>query len=268
MKTKLQSSRLMSIISLLILCLYANSAWATNVSKADIDGAIGINVATQKMDVTGSIADKMPIPVGDVHKPMTADLMFGKQALKTNLQQTGGKTRSISLDGKVATPRKAPTKTAVNVSGLIDASTLADNAEIVLTGNTNLFMNVNKTLKCISGDYTLTISGGNILTINNPNGAGIEVKSLNSTAPLNITVRDNAIATTNAAGDVTINGNLTAETTGDKYFCIVGKKVTLIGGTMKITSVTNAVVSYGDMILGGDITASVTDDHVRCIQHP
>ena len=261
MKTKLQSSRLMSIISLLILCLYANSAWATNVSKADIDGAIGINVATQKMDVTGSIADKMPIPVGDVHKLMTADLMFGKQALKTNPQQTGGKTRSISLDGKVATPRKAPTKTAVNVYGLIDASTLADNAEIVLTGNTNLFMNVNKTLKCISGDYTLTISGGNILTINNPNGAGIEVKSLNSTAPLNITARDNAIATTNAAGDVTINGNLTAETTGDKYFCIVGKKVTLIGGTMKITSVTNAVVSYGDMILGGDITASATDDH-------
>ena len=261
MKTKLQSSRLMSIISLLILCLYANSAWATNVSKADIDGAIGINVATQKMDVTGSIADKIPISATDAYTHLTAaDLIFGKQALKTNLQQTGGKTRSISLDGKVATPRKAPTKTAVNVYGLIDASTLADNAEIVLTGNTNLFMNVNKTLKCISGDYTLTISGGNILTINNPNGAGIEVKSLNSTAPLNITARDNAIATTNAAGDVTINGNLTAETTGDKYFCIVGKKVTLIGGTMTITSVTNAVVSYGDMILGGDITASATDD--------
>ena len=248
------------LILFIALVLMSVSAIANDVSKADIDGAIGINVAMQKMDVSGSIADKMPIPVGDVHKPMTADLMFGKQALKTNPQQTGGKTRSISLDGKVATPRKAPTKTAVNVSGLIDASTLADNAEIVLTGNTNLFMNVNKTLKCISGDYTLTISGGNILTINNPNGAGIEVKSLNSTAPLNITVRDNAIATTNAAGDVTINGNLTAETTGDKYFCIVGKKVTLIGGTKTITSVTNAVVSYGDMILGGDITASATDD--------
>ena len=248
------------LILFIALVLMSVSAMANDISKADIDGAIGINVAMQKMDVSGSIADKMPIPVGDVHKPMTADLMFGKQALKTNPQQTGGKTRSISLDGKVATPRKAPTMTAVNVSGLIDASTLADNAEIVLTGNTNLFMNVNKTLKCISGDYTLTISGGNILTINNPNGAGIEVKSLNSTAPLNITVRDNAIATTNAAGDVTINGNLTAETTGDKYFCIVGKKVTLIGGTKTITSVTNAVVSYGDMILGGDITASATDD--------
>ena len=248
------------LILFIALVLMSVSAMANDVSKADIDGAIGINVAMQKMDVSGSIADKMPIPVGDVHKPMTADLMFGKQALKTNPQQTGGKTRSISLDGKVATPRKAPTKTAVNVSGLIDASTLADNAEIVLTGNTNLFMNVNKTLKCISGDYTLTISGGNILTINNPNGAGIEVKSLNSTAPLNITVRDNAIATTNAAGDVTINGNLTAETTGDKYFCIVGKKVTLIGGTKTITSVTNAVVSYGDMILGGDITASATNE--------
>jgi hypothetical protein len=56
-------------------------------------------------------------------------------------------------------------------------------------------------------------------------------------------------------GDVTINGDLTAETTGNKYFCIVGKKVTLIGGTMKITSVTNAVVSYGDITLSGEITA-------------
>ncbi len=255
-----QPNNMKKLILFIALVLMSISAMANDVSKADIDGAIGINVAMQKMDVSGSIADKMPIPVGDVHKPMTADLMFGKQALKTNPQQTGGKTRSISLDGKVATPRKAPTKTAVNVSGLIDASTLANNSEVVLTGNTTIYMDVNKTLKSISGDYTLTISGGNILTINNPNGAGIEVKSLNSTAPLNITARNNAIATTNAAGDVTINGNLTAETTGDKYFCIVGKKVTLIGGTKTITSVTNAVVSYGDMILGGDITASATNE--------
>ena len=150
---------------------------------------------------------------------------------------------------------------ATNINGTEYASNLVDNDNIVLTGNTVLFMNADLTLKSISGDYNLEIQGSNTLTINNPNGTGISVKSFNSMAPLHITARDNAIATTNVEGDITINGDLTAETTGNKYFCIVGKKVTLIGGTMKITSVTNAVVSYGDMILGGDITASVTDDH-------
>ncbi len=150
---------------------------------------------------------------------------------------------------------------ATNINGTEYASNLVDNDNIVLTGNTVLFMNADLTLKSISGDYDLEIQGSNTLTINNPNGTGISVKSFNSMAPLHITARDNAIATTNVEGDITINGDLTAETTGNKYFCIVGKKVTLIGGTMKITSVTNAVVSYGDMILGGDITASATDDH-------
>ncbi|MBQ4344901.1 MAG: hypothetical protein IJC40_03235, partial [Muribaculaceae bacterium] len=150
---------------------------------------------------------------------------------------------------------------ATNINGTEYASNLVDNDNIVLTGNTVLFMNADLTLKSISGDYNLEIQGSNTLTINNPNGTGISVKSFNSMAPLHITARDNAIATTNVEGDITITNNLTAETTGNKYFCIVGKKVTLIGGTMKITSVTNAVVSYGDMILGGDITASATDDH-------
>ena len=149
---------------------------------------------------------------------------------------------------------------ATNINGTEYASNLVDNDNIVLTGNTVLFMNADLTLKSISGDYNLEIQGSNTLTINNPNGIGISVKSFNSMAPLHITARDNAIATTNVEGDITITNNLTAETTGNKYFCIVGKKVTLIGGTMKITSVTNAVVSYGDMILGGDITASATDD--------
>ncbi|MBR3859637.1 MAG: hypothetical protein IKJ18_06465, partial [Bacteroidaceae bacterium] len=150
---------------------------------------------------------------------------------------------------------------ATNINGTEYASNLVDNDNIVLTGDAVLFMNTDLTLKSISGDYNLEIQGSNTLTINNPNGTGISVKSFNSMAPLHITARDNAIATTNVEGDITITNNLTAETTGNKYFCIVGKKVTLIGGTMKITSVTNAVVSYGDMILGGDITASVTDDH-------
>ena len=87
--------------------------------------------------------------------------------------------------------------------------------------------------------------------------------NISLTGTINVKGKDCAICAGDKkdVGDVTINGDLTAETTGNKYYCIVGKKVTLIGGTMTITSVTNAVVSYGDMILGGDITASATDDH-------
>jgi len=52
------------ILLFIISAFVAVCAMANDVSKADIDGAIGINVAMQKMDVSGSIADKMPIPVG------------------------------------------------------------------------------------------------------------------------------------------------------------------------------------------------------------
>ena len=96
------------------------------------------------------------------------------------------------------------TTSAIEVSGLIDASTLEDNAELVLTGNTNLFMDVNKTLKCIRGDYTLTLSGGNILTLNNPEDYAINVLSITISAPLIVKESNVAISAKNG---ITINSN-------------------------------------------------------------
>ena len=78
--------------------------------------------------------------------------------------------------------RKAPSAGTVKISGLVDASTIADNSAIELVGNANLFMDANKTFKSISGDYTLTISGGNNLTLDNSEGYAIYVSSVTISA--------------------------------------------------------------------------------------
>ena len=79
--------------------------------------------------------------------------------------------------------RKAPSAGTVKISGLVDASTIADNAAIELVGNANLFMDTKKKFKSISGDYTLTISGGNNLTLDNSEGYAIYVSSVTISAP-------------------------------------------------------------------------------------
>ena len=68
---------------------------------------------------------------------------------------------------------------ATNVSNTQYASNLVDNDEIVLTGDTTLFVNADLTLKSISGDYALEIQsdGEHTLTVDNPNGAAIYVKT-------------------------------------------------------------------------------------------
>ena len=71
---------------------------------------------------------------------------------------------------------------AADVSGTINVSSLADNAELKLTGATTLNIDVDKTIKSIRGDYTLTIQGSKTLTVNNSNGDGIAVGTLVSSA--------------------------------------------------------------------------------------
>ena len=46
-----------------------------------------------------------------------------------------------------------------NVSGTVYVSSIADKAELTLTGSTTLIVDVDKTIKSISGDYALTIKG-------------------------------------------------------------------------------------------------------------
>ena len=83
------------------------------------------------------------------------------------------------------------TASATNVSNTVYTSNLVENDELVLTGDTTLFVNADLTLKSISGDYTLEIQGDgkHTLTVNNPNGCAINVKTLQSVKPSQGTVR-------------------------------------------------------------------------------
>jgi len=102
---------------------------------------------------------------------------------------------------------------ATNVSNTVFTSNLVRNDELVLTGDTTLFVNSDLTLKSISGDYTLEIQsdGEHTLTIDNPNGCAIYVKTLKSVKPsqgtVNLTIKGGddyfAIATT---GDISLAG--------------------------------------------------------------
>ncbi len=137
---------------------------------------------------------------------------------------------------------------AVNVSGIVDASTLADDAELVLTGNTNLFMDVNKTLKCISGDYSLTLSGGNLLTLNNSTGYAIDVSSLTISAPLN--VKSSCVAVAAKTG-MTINSTVNATSTDTGIGTVSGTLT--INADVTVTTNSSAAILNRGLDNGGDI---------------
>ena len=102
---------------------------------------------------------------------------------------------------------------ATNVSEIVYASNLVDGDDIVLIGDTTLYVNADVSLKSISGDYALEIhsDGEHTLTVDNPNGSAIYVKTLKSVKPsqgtVNLTIKGGddyfAIATT---GDISLDG--------------------------------------------------------------
>ena len=105
------------------------------------------------------------------------------------------------------------TASATNVSNTVYTSNLVENDELVLTGDTTLFVNADLTLKSISGDYTLEIQGDgeHTLTVNNPNGCAINVKTLRSVKPsqgtVNLTVKGgNSKYAMYAGEDISLNG--------------------------------------------------------------
>ncbi|MCR5688450.1 MAG: carbohydrate-binding domain-containing protein [Lachnospiraceae bacterium] len=67
---------------------------------------------------------------------------------------------------------------ALMTNGNINASSFLEHDELVITGDTTLNMDTDRYLKCIRGDYALTIKGAGKLSISNPNGDGINVKSI------------------------------------------------------------------------------------------
>lgn len=82
------------------------------------------------------------------------------------------------------------TVSATNVSEVVYASNLVDGDDIVLIGDTTLYVNADVSLKSIKGDYALEIQsdGEHTLTIDNPNGSAIYVKTLKSVKPSQGTV--------------------------------------------------------------------------------
>ena len=110
---------------------------------------------------------------------------------------------------------------ATNVSGPMYASNLVDNDDIVLIGNTVLFMNSDLTLKSISGDYNLEIQGTNKLTVSNLNGNAISVASFSAiSASLDITSSKNGL---NVEQDITISGgNIVIHTGSDGVYSNTG----------------------------------------------
>ena len=119
-----------------------------------------------------------------------------------------------------------------NVSGTIYASSLTDNDSLVLTGDTTLVMDVNKSLKSISGGYALTVQGGNTLTINSSSNA-ITVSTL------------------------TITSNVQATSSSSDVFCIdVEKDISFSGGSLKASGAGGIRSKSGNITLEGDVTAT------------
>jgi hypothetical protein len=178
--------------------------------------------------------------------------------------------------------------TATNISGSVNASALADNSDIVLTGNTNLYMDVNKTIKTLNAAYPLTISGGNILTVNNPNGDAITSDGDISISGSKLVVKAKSNGIYSANGNITLDSKLDITVTNGNAVCAnlgnvsiskdikiistsstkaaiqagyygnaaykVGS-VTITGGTVNVNSQYDAIKAIGGAI---DITGNVT----------
>ncbi len=159
---------------------------------------------------------------------------------------------------------------SVNVQGKVNASSLADGVEVVLTGNTELFVDANKSINKITGDYTLDISGDRTLTIKSKKH-GISVTKLISAANLNITSSNDGL---NIDQDIIINGGkIDIDADGDGIFsrkggiyiqnativCGCGTNMTAILSKLRSINIADSRVEahgakYGIMAESGSIT--------------
>ncbi len=181
------------------------------------------------------------------------------------------------------------TASATNVSEVVYASNLVDGDDIVLIGDTTLYVNADVSLKSIKGDYALEIQsdGEHTLTIDNPNGCAIEVKTLKSVKPsqgaVNLTVKGGddyfAIYTTGdislegikldakggagiraADGNITINGNLSVSVKTDVGVNAPSGSVSIDGDTVSILCAGEGVGGWADAIgAKNDVTLKSND---------
>lgn len=153
------------------------------------------------------------------------------------------------------------------VSGSLDISQVAQDASLVLKGDTTITVDRDQTLRSISGGHSLTliIQPGRMLTVNNQSGHGIDVSSLtvSGSGALVVTASRNGIYTD---GDIDITGiTLHVDSVGEGVYSR-NRSVTMdCDATLLSTGGSAIYARLGSVILGGNITATTTDNDSPCI---
>ena len=178
---------------------------------------------------------------------------------------------------------------AYDVSGNVNASSLPDNAEVVLTGNTTINRDVDKTISCIKGNYSLIIKGNNTLTVNNSIYTAIDVegditiiggKLFASSATRGCGIRSTAgdinlsgtievgvvsvqmpgiaarMGSITSTADITINGR-------PNYGIYANKECSINGGTIKVTdeTINESIKAGGNITIAGNVKVKSFKGH-------
>ena len=139
------------------------------------------------------------------------------------------------------------TVSAINVSGNVKVSSLDNKAELTLTGATVINVDVDKTIKSISGDYPLVIQGNGCLTIDSK-GHGISVNSLRTSVNLVITSKKDGL---NIDQDIVIEkGNVSIDCKGDGIYSRHGDVEIISGYTISSCGTNHNAINANE----GDIT--------------
>ena len=181
---------------------------------------------------------------------------------------------------------------AIDISGTVNASTLPDSAEIVLVGNTNIYMDVDKTLKSIQADFPLVVSGDNTLSLYNKTEDAIFSEGDVNISGGNINVKSFVVPIHSLKGDISLNGNITVSASGGNQNLVFAPEgsislngnITLMkgsygfhakndiiveGGDIHVNAYENSFVSrLGNITLNGNVTAAATQGNQDIIYAP
>ena len=129
----------------------------------------------------------------------------------------------------------APVRAAESISGTVTLSSLPENAEVTLAGNTTLIVNVDKTIKSISGDHALTIKGEGTSThslVIESKGHGISAYSLDISSCI-IVIESKRIGLNIERNIVMNSGLLSIDAGKDGIYSSTGS-LTLNGGIIDV----------------------------------
>ena len=144
------------------------------------------------------------------------------------------------------------------VSGTVYASALADNAELILNGDTILVMDTERSLKSISGDYALTIQGDKKLSMTYA-GRLINVASVTISAPIDA-LGGNTTAIYAKSGSVVVNSDVNVEAVSGIW---AKKNITFNSGTAWIEAGLIAIkAEEGTITIRSTVSAYSNDSDV------